>query len=121
MIKQKNVKGLGALVEALFNSLPFLSIINFLSILVVLYSTTFPYIKEYAPWINFWMFIGFLVALTLVAMFLVYKFVIPSIWTFRGAQMFGFDNEISKKLDKILERLERLEDESRNNCPNKNA
>lgn len=118
MIKQKNIPWLGAFVEALYNSLPILSIINFLSILTVLYATTKPYLLEYAPWLTIWMFISFLVVLTFLVMFLTYKFVLPSIWTFRGKQMFGYESQVKDQLDKILRKLEEIENGSRHHSAN---
>jgi hypothetical protein len=55
------------------------------------------------------MFALFLIGLTGAVMVLVYKFVLPSVWTFRADQMFGFNSDIKKRLDRI-EKLLRGED-----------
>jgi len=56
------------------------------------------------PWIKLWIFMLALTFLVGGMMILVYKFVLPSLWAFRGRQMFG------KKT--------RENDESRNNSTN---
>jgi len=100
-LKQRVVPELGAFTEAFFNTLPFLSIINFVSILAVLYSTTYPYIKTYAQWMSIWVFMLFAVVLAAASLVLVYKFVTPSLWAFRERQM----SVIMDKLNEIEKRL----------------
>lgn len=109
LLKQRNVPRLGALIDSLYTSLPILSIINFLSILTVLYATTKGYLDVWAPWLTFWMFICFLGSLTLATMVVIYKFVLPSVWTFRQKQMFGYESKLISTLEDINKRLENLE------------
>ena len=106
---QKNIPWLGALVESLYTSLPILSIINFLSIITVLYTSVSPYLAQYAPWVKFWIFILALVIFTLTMMALIWKFIVPSLWTYRSKQMFEHESEISNKLDKVIRRLYELD------------
>ena len=111
-MRQKNIPWVGALVESVFNALPFLSIIisifNFFSIIVVLYS----YIKPYISNITLPIFIGFIsIALFIimgVGMVLIYKYVTPSLWTFRNKQMNKYESEIMSKLIAIEEELKEL-------------
>ena len=108
MIKQKHIPGVGALVDSLFSCLPFLSFINFVFISVVLYSEIAPYLKPHAPWVSLWVFLLILTCLTIISMALVYKFVLPSLWAFRGRQMFGYESKVTDKLKDIDKRLDKL-------------
>jgi len=106
---QKNIPWLGAFVESLYTSLPILSILNFLSIITVLYTSTYPYMEQYTPWVKFWMFILVLVIITLSMMIIVWKFVVPSIWTYRSKQMFEHESEMMDKLNELIDRMDKLD------------
>jgi len=108
-MKQQNIPGLGAFVEALYMSLPILSVINFVSIAIVLYSDIRPYLLEHLPWVQLWMFLLALSSLVFISMLLVYKFVLPSIWTFRGKQMFEHESEVMDSLKRIEGQLNKGE------------
>jgi hypothetical protein len=108
MIKQKNIPWLGVFIEALFNSLPFLSIINFLSIIVVLYESVKPWLDNFIPWINLGTFVIGMTVIVIVMMLLVYKYVIASLWAFRGKQMFKDENQIISRLDRIEQSIKEL-------------
>jgi hypothetical protein len=105
MIKQKNIPWLGGFIEALFNALPFLSIINFLSIIVVLYENTKVWLVHYMPWLNLWSFVAIMTIVVLLMIYLVYKYVLSSLWAFRGKQMFQNENDIIERLDRIEKML----------------
>ena len=104
-LNQHHIPWLGALVESLFNSLPILSILNFLSVLVILYTNTRPYMDTYVPWLKLWMFIASLLVLILVVIVLVHKFLVPSLWGYRGNQLFRHERKIEEKLEEIIRRL----------------
>jgi D-beta-D-heptose 7-phosphate kinase/D-beta-D-heptose 1-phosphate adenosyltransferase len=91
-VKQRNIPWLGAFIESFFVTLPFLGIINFWAIITVLYTSVRPYIVANFPWMNIQLFVCILTAIGILGMVLVYKFVLPSIWAFRGKQMFGYEN-----------------------------
>jgi nitrogen fixation-related uncharacterized protein len=106
-LKQVNVPFIGAITESLFNTLPLLSIFNFISVLIILYTS----IRTYLPdWFRLWEFFLMAVVLIIVALTLVYIFINLSLWTFRNRQMFGRSNDISNILKDISERLKRLEE-----------
>ncbi len=107
-LKQKNIPWLGAFVDSLYVSLPLLSIINFLSIITVLYATIATDLQTYAPWLNFWLFLFLLVVITVLTMITVYKFVVPSLWTFRSKQMFSHESAIVDKLNELIEKVDKL-------------
>ena len=93
-MKQKNIPLLGALIDSLFTCLPFLGIMNFIFIAIILYNDIRPYLLVHAPWVTLWMFLLLLLGLVIGMMFFIYKFVLPSLWTFRGKQMYGFDDGV---------------------------
>ena len=109
MIKQRTIAGLGPLVDSMFSCLPFLSIINFGFVAVILYTDMNPWLKIWAPWVEIWMFLLFLFLLTCGMMFVVYKFVLPSLWTFRGKQLFGFESEVLDTLRDIKARMDKID------------
>jgi D-beta-D-heptose 7-phosphate kinase/D-beta-D-heptose 1-phosphate adenosyltransferase len=96
-MKQKNIPWLGAFMESFFVTLPLLSIINFWAIIVMLYTNLRPYLLQYMPWMNLWYFVAILTLIGVLGMVLVYKFVLPSIWAFRGKQMFTENSGISNR------------------------
>jgi hypothetical protein len=115
-MRQINIPWVGALVESLFNALPFLSIMistfNFFSIVVVLYSNIKPYIGEYVPNITLPVFMACIAIVLFVimglGMVLIYKYVNPSLWTFRNKQMNKYESEIMTKLIAIENELKEL-------------
>ena len=103
-VTQKNIPWLGKIVDSLYTTLPILSIINFLSIITVLYATISKQLIRYVPFLNFINFLFCIALLTLFTMIMVYKFVLPSLWKFRGEQMM---NE-NKKIDSLVEEIGKL-------------
>jgi len=108
-MKQRNIPKVGAFVESLFTCLPFLGIINFMILAVVLYTNIQPYLLTHMPWMNLWIFLILVLMLVATMMVLIYKFVLPSIWTFRGKQMFGHKSDVIDELKAIKKRLENIE------------
>lgn len=108
IIKQRNIPWLGALMEALYTSLPILSIINFLSIVTVLYATVHENLEGWVPWLNFGWFLAILTVITIVTMFFIYKFVVPSLWTFRNKQMNMFESDILKEIKELRKEIKEL-------------
>lgn len=109
--KQRNIPWLGAFVDSLFTSLPILSIINFLSIQTVLYATVVQYVLPWLPWFNFGLFILIMVAITFALMVFVYKFVIPSLWAWRGTQLYGHQSPVMDEIKALHEEIEHLRHE----------
>lgn len=110
LFRQRNVPWLGAVVESLFTSLPVLSIINFLAISTVLYATIREYLIALLPWMSFGVFVGFLVLLTLGLMAAIYILVLPSLWTFRGKQLYGFESDLLKEVRALREEVRELKE-----------
>ena len=109
IFNQRSIPRLGGFLDALYGSLPMLSAANFVSILIVLYTDIRPYLIENVPWINIWIFGSIIATLVLILMLFVYKFILPSIWTFRSKLMFSQENKVIGKLDAIEKRLDRIE------------
>ena len=96
--KQRNLQFIGPLLESFFTSLPFISVIETASVVVVLYES----IRKYMPaWVSLWDFIGFMVFWAVLIMLGTYLFVLKPLWTYRGRQMTG----INEKLDKVTRQL----------------
>ena len=109
-IKQRTIAGLGAAVDSMFSCLPFLSIINFSFVAIILYADIHPWLKIYIPWIELWMFLLSMLFVVIFMMFIVYKFVLPSLWTFRGKQLFSFESDVIDKLTKLSEEIQELKE-----------
>lgn len=109
-LKQRNIQWLGPVVDSLYTSLPILSIINFLSIITVLYATIQENMMPWAPWLRFWMFAVGMVIAVLIMMVVIYKFVLPSLWTFRNKQMHGFESALVEEVRKLREEIQQLKE-----------
>ncbi len=118
-IKQRTVRGLGEYVDSMFSSLPFLSIINFGFVTIILYADIHPWIKIYIPWIELWMFLLSMLIGINYMMYLIYKYVLPSLWAFRGKQLFGFESEVMDELEKQRKEIKELRKEVRESIKEK--
>jgi len=111
-MKQRNIPWLGAFIDSMYTTMPMLSIINFGSILIVLYTNIREYLLPIFPWMKLYWFLGSIALLAFCLMLFVYIFVLPSIWTFRGKQMHSYDSEVAKDLAEIKELLVQLKNKS---------
>ena len=106
--KQRNLKFVGPWMEAFFTSLPFISVIETGSVVVVLYES----IRKYLPaWVSLWDFIGMMVFWALLIMLGTYLFVLKPLWTYRGRQMTGINEKldtVTKQLADVTERLDKM-------------
>ena len=114
---------LGGLKDLASRAVFYLSLLNFVQISATFYYITLkPNYQQYFSWLSFGLYFGVLAFLTLVVMFLEYKFIIPSMYTFLNRQEYSHQNLLRQDLKKILDKLEELEkrskDESRNNKSN---
>ena len=110
--KQRVIPGLGEAVDATYTTMPLFSIINFVSILIVLYASSRPWIQEYLPWLGLGSFAAMLVGVILLGLVLVYLYVLPSLWAFRKRQMEKDTTANTVEMEfrkEVIERLERLE------------
>lgn len=99
-LTQKNVPRLGAFIESLYTALPALTGLNFMMIVIAVYEPVKAFILPYIPWFNFFWFVLGLSAVILAVTLVAYLYVVPSLWTFRNAQMHEFQSTV---LDEIKE------------------
>jgi hypothetical protein len=106
--KQRNMKVVGPILESFFTSLPFISVIETGSVVVVLYET----VRKFLPsWVSLLDFIGFMVFWALLIMLGTYLFVLKPLWTYRGRQMTGINEKldtVTKQLADVTERLDKM-------------
>ncbi len=108
LLKQHKVPWVGGLKEMLAQTAFYVSMINFVLIAVVAYSTTLRvFILDWIPWFKLWMFLGGLVIIVLVVMVLEYKYIAPSLYSFRSKQMFEHESKITDALKRIEGHLEK--------------
>jgi MFS family permease len=112
-IRQKKIIGLGEIYEAFITALPILSAVQFISILAILYNQISPYLVDVFPWITLFRFVVILSILMILAMILVYKFLIPSIWTFRGKQLYGFESALLDEVKALRKEIAELRKEKK--------
>jgi len=110
-IRQKKIIGLGEIYEAFITALPVLSAVQFISILAILYNQLSPHLVDVFPWITLFRFVVILSIIMVIAMVLVYKFLIPSIWTFRGKQLYGFESALLDEVKALREEIKELKKE----------
>lgn len=105
---QRTVIGLGELYETFITALPVLSAVQFISILAVLYNQYHDWLVGIWVGITLLKFILILSGIMAVAMVLVYKFLIPSLWTFRGKQLYGFESTLLNEVKELREDIANL-------------
>jgi len=110
-IRQKKIIGIGELYESFITALPILSAVQFISILAILYNQLSPYLVEVFPWITLFRFVIILSIIMIIVMILVYKFLIPSIWVFRGKQLYGFESELLKEVKELRKEIKALKED----------
>lgn len=108
LFKQYKLPWVGGAKEVLAQVAFYVSAINFFLIAVTAYHTTLSvYLVDWVPWMTFPLFMGILIVLLVGTMVLEYKFIVASLYTFRGKQMFEHESQVVDKLNEILKRLDR--------------
>ena len=110
-IKQRKIIGLGELYESFITALPVLSAVQFISVLAVLYNQLQPSLVSIFPWITLIRFLVVISVIMIGVMVLVYRFLIPSIWTFRGKQLYGFESTLMEEVKNLREDIKGLKEE----------
>ena len=98
-VKQYNIPWVGAFIESFYNSLPAMSIVQFISILILLYATVEARLA--------WLFIAGVACVLLILLALMYLVVVPSLWTFRNKQMNRFESDILNEIRELREYIEK--------------
>ena len=76
-IKQRTLPGIGPIYDAFVTSLPFLSAVQFLTILALFYDNVSGTLLNIFPWMSFTIFIVTVAVIMCGVMIIVYKFLLP--------------------------------------------
>jgi small-conductance mechanosensitive channel len=98
---------LGGLKELLGRTIFYVSIINFLLLMVTAYYTT---LRNFIP-IPFWTFFLILIAIVIVALILEYTIILPSSIAFMNIQAYKHENPLRDDVQEILRRMEKIEED----------
>lgn len=82
--RQRVIRGVGEFKETLAQMMFWGTIINFTMIAGTFYYTT---LRHVLPWFDLKMFIVVVIVGAIIIYIVEYKFIVPSIWAFRGEQM----------------------------------
>ncbi len=106
VFKQHKVPWVGGLKEMLAQTVFYIAMINFVLIAIVAYNSTLrEFILDWIPGFKLWMFLAVLIAFVLTAMVVEYKYIAPSLYSFRSKQMFGHKSEVTDALKRIEAKL----------------
>ena len=108
LLKQKRIPVIGGLYDVLALTAIWIGMVNFILIAITAYSTTIRPGLGW-EWFSLPLFLLFLVLLALGVMAMVYKFVVPSYYSFRGGQYDEHGGQTRERLEEISKRLEDLE------------
>lgn len=107
LFRQQRIPYLGELVDSIFTAMPALSLLSLISTLIILYEVTKQYFIDWVPWLNIFYFFGVIAIAFLLALVIVFKYVLPSIWHFRSTQM----GHLEDKMDVQQSELEKVHTE----------
>jgi len=108
-LTQHKVPLIGPIMDLLSYTAVWIGWLNFVMVAVTAYNTTLrPYLLVYIPWMKLWIFMLFLFCTFVLVILLVYKFIVPSYYEFRGQQYQQHGN-MNTKMDDILSRITELE------------
>jgi len=108
LFKQHRISRVGGFKDMLTQTVFYISMINFVLIAVTAYNSTLrAIIIEWIPGFKLWMFFGILIILVLVAMVLEYKYIAPSLYSFRSKQMFEHESKVTDALKRIEKHLDK--------------
>ena len=103
--KQRSFMWLGAFMDSMYMSLPMVSIINFISIQTVLYANV---IVPILPGLSFPLFILCMIFLVFLVMIVAFKFVIPSLWVWRGKQLYGHQSILMDRVQQARDEIKEV-------------
>lgn len=100
---------IGGLLETYNRAASIIGIVQFLSVMVVLYTTTArPIMDRYLPWFTFPMYIVTLLVGVILLMVVVQLVVMPSAYTFFNRQFWSWNNPMRTKLEEIEKNQKRI-------------
>ena len=109
-LKQYKIPWVGGFKDVVAQLIFYVSIVNFTLIVVTAYNTTLrDFILQWLPGFKLWMFFAILIIILFGLMVLEYKFIVPSLYSFRGKQMFEHQSKVMDELIKTQKALKRIE------------
>lgn len=117
LFRQRNIgKQWGIIAQVAAQAAIFISIINLFLIAVTAYNTTIcGWLAERGIYIQFWVFAAIIIGFLAIVFTLLYKFALPSFYSFWNDQFYRHDNLLRKDIEllkkdnrEILKRLEEL-------------
>lgn len=102
LLRQYNLPWIGGVKVVLGQTIFYFSVINFILIAITAYHTTLrDFFLVHVPWVKFWMFMLVLAVLIFILMFLEYKFIMASHFSFQSKQLFEHQSKVMDKLNEI--------------------
>jgi len=108
VLKQKNLGQQWGVFATLAGQLSiFIAMLNLLLLITTAYNTTLRgWFEHYNIPLNFWTFTGSVALLLTIAASLLYKFALPSFFSFLNDQAYRHDNPIRKDIEKLQKTLD---------------
>ena len=108
VFKQKNLGQQWGIFATLAGQLSiFIAMINLLLLIMTAYNTTLRgWFEYYNIPLNFWSFTGLVVLLLTITAYLLYKFALPSFFSFLNDQGYRHDNPIRKDIERVQKTLD---------------
>lgn len=102
LLKQYKIPWVGGLKDVLAQTVFYVSMINFVLIGITAYNTTLrEYFIRWIPGFQLWMFFAIIIILVFGLMVLEYKYIVPSLYSFRSKQMFEHESKVMDELRDI--------------------
>ena len=110
MFKQKNLGQQWGVFATLAGQLSiFIAMLNLLLLITTAYNTTLRgWFEHYNVPLNFWTFTGLVALLLIIAACLLYKFALPSFFSFLNDQAYRHDNPIRGDIEKLQKSVDEL-------------
>lgn len=105
LLKQHNLKRVGAFIDVLYLTMPLFSVGAYAMSAITMYTVINPWVKPIMPWMTLQLFFGLAFVVCLMLMGMMYKFVYRSYFAFRNNQEYKTDNPIRKDLERIKNHL----------------
>lgn len=110
LLKQHKIPWIGGFKDMLGQLVFYVSMVNFILIVITAYNTTLrEYIINWVPGFQLWMFYAILIIIIFGLMVLEYKYIVPSLYSFRSKQMFEHESKVMDELIKTQKALKRIE------------
>jgi hypothetical protein len=103
--KQKHIPYIGAFINVLYLTIPLFSVIAYGMSAATLYTVANYYIKQVIPWFSLPVFIVLIVITGALLLWLNYKYLYPSYYTFVNKQTYEHNNPIRRDLKQIKDKL----------------